>query len=152
VAIRLSNLGDAWRALGEYRKAIDYYTEVLAILQKVYGDTPHRNVAADLNNLGLAWGALGDYRKAIDYYTQALAIDQKVYGDTPHPDVVTDLNRLGSAWGALEEYDKATDYYTQSLVMMEATLPADHPDVQHVRAILAKPEHAQAAARKSATI
>ena len=90
----MNNLGLAWSSLGDYRKAIDYYTEALAIDQKVY--TPHPSVAIRLNNLGEAWRGLGEYRKAIDYYTKALAMLQ-VTLPADHPHVVVMRANLAKA-------------------------------------------------------
>ncbi|NIM14835.1 MAG: tetratricopeptide repeat protein, partial [Candidatus Aminicenantes bacterium] len=54
----LNNLGEAWRVLGEPKKAINYYEQALTIDRNVYGEE-HPDVARDLNNQGLAWDDLG---------------------------------------------------------------------------------------------
>ncbi|MCB2263243.1 MAG: tetratricopeptide repeat protein [Candidatus Thiosymbion ectosymbiont of Robbea hypermnestra] len=78
-----NNLGEAWRVLGEYDKAIGYLEQALASDLETYG-ADHPAVARDRNNLGLAWDALGDYHKAIGYYEQALAICERKLG-SEHP-------------------------------------------------------------------
>ncbi|MCP4747022.1 MAG: tetratricopeptide repeat protein, partial [Desulfobacteraceae bacterium] len=88
-------LGSAWRSLGEYKKAIDYFTQALAIDKKAYGDQ-HPAVARDLNNLGLAWYSLGEYKKAIDYFTQALAIIE-IKLPPSHPHIKLLKNNINSA-------------------------------------------------------
>ncbi|MGH8557921.1 MAG: tetratricopeptide repeat protein, partial [Methylococcales bacterium] len=85
-----SNLGAAWRILGDAEKAIDYYEKALLIDLQVIGDQ-HPNVARNNNNLGEAWRNLGDAKKAIDYYKNALSIDLQVFGDQ-HPNVAIDYN------------------------------------------------------------
>ena len=88
-----NNLGEVWRALGQYDKAIDYYELALASDLKTYGED-HPDVARDQNNLGLAWYALGQYEKAIDYYELALATLVKMLGDD-HPSTQTVRANLG---------------------------------------------------------
>ena len=83
MATDLNNLGGAWDALGDSKKAIDYYEQALSIDKEVYGER-HPAVARDLNNLGLAWNNLGDSKKAIKYIQQAYKIFQEIYGDE-HP-------------------------------------------------------------------
>ena len=107
VLLDLIELGFAWLQLSEHHKAIECFTQALAIDQKLHGNVFPR-VALHFNNLGLIWGNLGEYRKAIGYFTQALAIDQKVYGDKPHPDVATHLNNLGLAWLGLVRTSAST--------------------------------------------
>jgi tetratricopeptide (TPR) repeat protein len=72
--VHLGNLGNAYLALGDARKAIEFYEKRLAIAQEI-GD--RRGEGATLGNLGLAYAALGDARKAIEFYEQALAIHRK---------------------------------------------------------------------------
>jgi tetratricopeptide (TPR) repeat protein len=67
----LGNLGNAYAALGDARKAIEFYEQALVIAREI-GD--RRNEGAWLGSLGLAYFALGDARKAIEFYEQALAI------------------------------------------------------------------------------
>ncbi|MCP4370660.1 MAG: TIR domain-containing protein, partial [Deltaproteobacteria bacterium] len=61
----LNNLGLAWKAKGEYDKAIEYYEKALKSDLKTFGEE-HPNVAIYWNNLGMAWYAKGEYDKAID--------------------------------------------------------------------------------------
>ncbi|MCP4744703.1 MAG: tetratricopeptide repeat protein, partial [Desulfobacteraceae bacterium] len=57
----LNSYGLILNELGEYKKAIEYFTQALAIDKKTYGDQ-HPNVAIYLNNLGSAWRSLGEYK------------------------------------------------------------------------------------------
>ena len=77
IATTLNNLGNAWLALGDARKAVSFYQRALAIYEQVYHETPnHLDMAMTLNNLGNAWRSLGDTRKAVSFYQRALAIDE----------------------------------------------------------------------------
>jgi tetratricopeptide (TPR) repeat protein len=68
----LGNLGNAYAALGDARKAIEFYEQALAIAREI-GDRRNEGNAW-LGNLGLAYAALGDARKAIEFYEKQLAI------------------------------------------------------------------------------
>ena len=92
MAIRHNNLGVAWKSLGQYQKAIDYYELALASDLKTYGEN-HPDVARDHNNLGSAWVSLGQYQKAIDYYELALTTLEKILG-LDHPNTKTVANNL----------------------------------------------------------
>jgi len=60
----LGNMGGAYAALGETRKAIEYYEQALSVSREI-GDK--RDEGAWLGNMGGAYAALGETRKAIEY-------------------------------------------------------------------------------------
>jgi tetratricopeptide (TPR) repeat protein len=61
----LGNLGLAYAALGEARRAIEFYEQALVIDREI-GD--RRGEGADLGNLGSAYFTLGEARRAIEFY------------------------------------------------------------------------------------
>ncbi|MEO1353011.1 MAG: tetratricopeptide repeat protein, partial [Cyanobacteria bacterium J06635_15] len=69
------NLGASCQSLGDYRQAIDYQHQSLAI-QREIGD--RSGEATSLGNLGNAYQSLGDYQQAIDYQHQSLAIRREI--------------------------------------------------------------------------
>ena len=73
VAIDWNNLGEAWRAKGDYDQAIGYYEKALASDLTTFGPQ-HPKVAIRWNNLGMAWKGKGDYDQAIEYYEKALKV------------------------------------------------------------------------------
>jgi tetratricopeptide (TPR) repeat protein len=105
----LSNLGLAYRNLGEYRKAIEYHEQSLEIRREI-GD--RLGEGSSLGNLGNAYFSLGEYRKAVEYYEQTLEISREI-GDRLGEG--SSLNNLGLAYHSLDEYRKAIEYYEQSL-------------------------------------
>jgi tetratricopeptide (TPR) repeat protein len=102
-------LGNAYRSLGGYQKAIDYYLQSLEIAQEI-GD--RQGIGNSLGNLGNAYYSLGDYQKAMDFYQHSLEIKREI-GD--RQGIGASLNNLGNAYYSLGEYQKAIDYYQQSL-------------------------------------
>jgi tetratricopeptide (TPR) repeat protein len=107
--IHLGNLGLAHFALGDARKAIEFYEQALALDREI-GD--RRGEGAALGNLGNAYFALGDARKAIEFYQQALAIAQEI-GDRRNEG--TWLGNLGLAYAALGDARKAIEFYEKCL-------------------------------------
>jgi tetratricopeptide (TPR) repeat protein len=107
----LGNLGLAYYRLGEYRKAIDYHEQFLAISREI-GDRLGEGVG--LGNLGLAYNSLGEYRKAIDYHEQFLAISREI-GNRWSEGI--SLGNLGLTYYRLGEYRKAIDYQEQALAI-----------------------------------
>lgn len=142
-----NNLGAAWKAKGEYDKAIEYYEKALKSDVENFGED-HPNVATYRNNLGATWKAKGEYDKAIEYYEKALKSDLKNFGEN-HPKVATRRNNLGEAWRAKGEYDKAIEYYEMALKSDLMNFGEDHPNIAAYRNNLgvawnAKGEHDKA--------
>ncbi len=107
----LGNLGLAYWALGDARKAIEFHEQALAIAREI-GD--RHSEGADLGNLGLAYWALGDARQAIAFHEQALAIAREI-GDR-HSEGA-DLGNLGLAYWALGDVRQAIAFYEQALAI-----------------------------------
>ena len=122
-----NNLGAAWKAKGNYDKAIEYYENALKSDLNNYGED-HPNVATYRNNLGATWKAKGDYDKAIEYYEMALKSDLNNFGEN-HPKVATRWNNLGEAWRAKGKYDKAIEYYEKALKSDLNNFGDDHPNI-----------------------
>jgi len=107
----LGNLGQAYAALGEVRRAIEYYEQALEIDREI-GD--RRGEGQDLGNLGSAYFTLGEVRRAIEYYEQALAIAREI-GDRRGEGA--DLGNLGLAYRDLGETRRAIGTFEQALAI-----------------------------------
>lgn len=107
----LGNLGLAYAALGETRRAIEYYEQHIAIAREV-GDK--RGEGASLNNLGLAYADLGETRRAIEYYEQYLAIAREIGYRRGEGSA---LGNLGVAYKNLGETRRAIEVYEQQLII-----------------------------------
>ncbi len=109
--VHLTNVGNCHFHLGDYRQAIDLYTQALAIAR----DTGDRQGEGDaLGNLGLCHQDLGDYWQAIDLHTQALAIAHDT-GDRQLEGL--ELSYLGVCHFDLGDYRQAIDLHTQALAI-----------------------------------
>ncbi len=132
--IHLIALGDAYRHLSEYRRAIEYHEQALAIMRELgtasYNETegvsPHIGEANSLSALGQDYSSLGEYRRTIEYYEQALAvirtIDATPFGKAKqtimrHNEGAT-LGDLGNAYRHLGDHRRAIDYEEQALIIM----------------------------------
>jgi tetratricopeptide (TPR) repeat protein len=105
----LGSLGVAYAALGEIRKAIQYFEQHLKIAHQI-GDRLNEGMALD--NMGNAYAALGEIRKAIQYYEQRLEIAHQI-GDRLNEGMA--LDNIGNAYTLLREPHKALQYYEQVL-------------------------------------
>jgi len=107
--IHLGNLGNAYRHLGDARRAIEYSEQQLEIDREI-GDRRGEGVA--LGNMGLAYADLGEMRRAIGFYEQALAIIREL-GDRRAEGQV--FGNLGSAYRHLGDVRRATKFFEQDL-------------------------------------
>ena len=105
----LGNLGNCYSALGDARKAIEFYEQHLAIAHKM---RDRLREGTSLGNLGLAYADLGDPRKAIEFLNRALVIGREV-GD--RRGVGNTLGNLGITYKDLGDARKAIECYEQCL-------------------------------------
>ena len=111
VAASFVSLGNAYYALGQYEKAIDYYQRSLDLSKEI---NDRQGEANSLNNLGEVDQSFGQYEKAIHYHQQSLDIKKNI-GD--RQGIAHSLGGLGLAYNSLGQYQKAIEYYQQSLTI-----------------------------------
>jgi tetratricopeptide (TPR) repeat protein len=109
--VALSNLGNAYRNLGETRRAIHFFEQALLIDREI-GD--RRGEGVDLGNLGNAYFTLDETRRASQFYEQALLIDREI-GDRRAEGNA--LGGLGNAYFTLGETRRAIQFYEQRLTI-----------------------------------
>jgi tetratricopeptide (TPR) repeat protein len=107
----LGNLGLAYAALGETRRAVEFHEQYLAIVREI-GD--RRGEGNALGNLGSAYADLGETRRAVEFYEQQLVITRDI-GDRRGEGNA--LGSLGNAYAALGETRRAIEFYEQRLVI-----------------------------------
>ncbi len=105
----LMSLGNAYDALGEYQRAIDFHQQSLEISRNI-GD--RNDDGNSLGNLGNAYDSLGEYQRAIDFHQLSLEIFRDI-GDRNGEG--KSLNNLGIAYDSLGEYQRAIEFLQQSL-------------------------------------
>ena len=126
--MHLGNLGLAYAALGEMRRAIEYYEQALTISRE-FGD--RRDEGNHLISLGIAYAALGEVRRAIEYYKKALAIS-RVIGDLRGDGDA--LANMGLAHKELGDIGRARELWEEALRIYEEI---ESPRADTVRRCLA---------------
>ena len=126
-ALAYNSIGGAYRAKGEYDRAIGYYQKSLKIyLDKLGPD--HPDVAASYNNIGDSYDSKGEYDRAIENFQKSLKIRLDKLGPD-HPYVAASYGNIGNVYDSKGEYDRSIEYYQKSLKIFLDKLGPDHPDV-----------------------
>lgn len=107
--VTLSNLGTAYAALGDIRKAQELYKQALVIDREI-GD--RRGEGADLHNLGLSYYELGHVQEAVEFFEHALNINREI-GDRRGEGAT--LGNIGNVYAAIGDLDQAIAHYQQRL-------------------------------------
>ena len=126
MALSYNNIGFIYDSLGNYDRALEYYTKALAIRKRVFGED-YPDTAMSYNNIGSIYDSLGNYDRALEYYAKALAIRKRVFGEE-HPDTALSYNNIGFVYSSLGNYDRAFEYYTKALVIQKRVFGEDHAD------------------------
>jgi tetratricopeptide (TPR) repeat protein len=103
----LNRLGNCYKDLGQYKKAIAYHQQHHDISEEM-GD--RQEVANSLGNLGLCYYSLGQYEKAIAYHQQHHDISEEM---SDRQRVAISLGNLGNCYYSLGQYEKAIAYHQQ---------------------------------------
>ena len=104
-----TNLGTAYRCLGNYEKAIVFHQQSLTIAKEIRSKGTERRA---YTNLGNAYFSLGNYEKAIEFHQQSLSIAKEI-GDRGTEGAA--YTNLGNAYGCFGNYEKAIEFHQQSL-------------------------------------
>ncbi len=126
-ASALNNIGEVYRAWGQYDEAISYSKQTLEVTEKAFG-SEHPNFAACLNNLAGLYDNQGKYGEAEPLYKRALEISETALG-SDHPTVAIRLNNLAGLYDSLGKYDDAEPLYKRALEIVEKSLGSEHPYV-----------------------
>ena len=111
----ISNLGTIAQRKGEPERAVQRFTEALAI-QRTLGDT--REIANSLNNIGFVYSTdLADYSKALAQHLEALQL-REALGDSAA--ISLSLNNIGIVYGRLRQYSHATQFFERALAIRRA--------------------------------
>ncbi len=111
MVLLLNSLGLIAAAKEEYKEAIEYYKQSLAIAQKIGFREAE---GEELNNIGSGYHVQRQYKQAIAYYERALMVAKEL--KNPRIEGAA-IGGLGLAYVFLEEYDKALSYQEQSWLL-----------------------------------
>ena len=103
------SLGNAYRSLGDFRKAIEYHEKHLEIAIEVGNRVGEGSTHG---NLGNAYWSLGDFRKAIEYHEKHLEIAIEVAHRVGEGIA---YGGLGNAYQSLGDFRKAIEYHEKNL-------------------------------------
>ncbi|KAF6033211.1 hypothetical protein EB796_008483 [Bugula neritina] len=96
VALCRSSIGDVHLESGNIAKAIEYYSQSLYILERIYGKLGNRQVAETHEKLGVAELKQKQTRNAHKHFRVALKILKQIYGKNGcHPDLAIIYMKIG---------------------------------------------------------
>ena len=105
----LSMSGYSLFLVGDYSKALDYYSQGLELSKK---NNYHLGTALLLESKGYVYLDTGNIIKAMDYYQESLKIYREI-GDLKGEETI--YNEFGGVYQTQKEYDKSLEYYLKSL-------------------------------------
>jgi len=110
-AYALLNMGRVCRRLNEYKKALDYYKQALAI-QRETGNRAHEGETLD--EMGALAAAEGDYEKALELHKQAIETQHTVGNQRREALAITNL---GEVYNLLGQPEKASEQFSRALAI-----------------------------------
>lgn len=113
VSASLTNLGLVHRALGQDRKALEYYNRALDL-----ADERDPQLSILLGNTASLAISLGQPDLAVRYFNRCLELDQ-ARGD--RKGVAITLDGLGQAYGRMRQFDRSLQYFMQALEVIRLT-------------------------------
>lgn len=114
------DIGEVYRNLCDYPKALEYNIKALDIRKKVLGEK-HVDTAESYNDTGLVYIFQGHYDKASELFQKAKAICKEVVG-TNHPSMADSYSNIGMLLTKQEDYSNALENYMEALKIYESTL------------------------------
>lgn len=116
--ITLNSIAVLYGRMGENKKALEYFEEVLAKNRTL---NKQRNIAVVLNNMGRRYEDLGDYKSALSHLQESLSI-HKSLGNVKSQAVVE--RALGSLYNNMDQPDKALSHLQSAIhTLKDMNLP-----------------------------
>jgi len=109
----LNSLGNIYYQMGEYRVALQFHKNALAVREKLKNKS---EIAGSLNNIGNCYNNTSKYDSALIYYKKCAAIDS-LLGDKYG--LSADYNNIGNAYGRMSDYEKALSFLITSVKMKQ---------------------------------
>ena len=119
-----SELGEQYRFISEYKKAVYYKELALNNSEHLYGDN-HAYTAFKLQSLADMYVISADYEKADLFYRRALKIREKLL--SPNDPLIADtLRSIGILYTITSQYSKAEDTFRRVNSIITDLLGPDH--------------------------
>jgi serine/threonine protein kinase len=122
----LKTVGDTYRGIGEYGKAVEFLARASDAYREALG-ADHRDSLATLNNLALAHKKAGQLPRAIELFERAQDAQVKTLGADDR-DTLATLHNLALAYQEAGQLSRAIELYERARDAQVKTLGADHPD------------------------
>ncbi len=108
-----TNIGNCYKALGDYDNAISYYKKSLDIRSELEN---LKGVADNYIDIGIVKSLKGNYNSAEDYYKKAVEIQEEINDNNG---LAKAYRNIGNVFYYQGDQDKAVEYYQKSLVLSE---------------------------------
>ena len=116
-----NNLGNLYRRMRQFDKAIEYLKPSLDNIQKIVSKNPKKylfNRATTRNNLGLTYKTLNQLEEAESFYLQAIEDIGQLFQYNPRAyreEYIKYLSNLGVLYKNMNRYEDSERYYIQAL-------------------------------------
>ena len=117
-AVAYHDIGEVYRNLCDYPKALEYGNKSLDIRKKVLGEN-HLETAESYNDTGLVYIYLGKYDKASELFQKAKTICEEVVGPN-HPSMADTYSNIGMLLAKQEDYSNSLENYLEALKIYSA--------------------------------
>ena len=107
----LNNIGNVYRRLSDYDRALEYYEKALALNEELGNKD---GVAASIGNIGIVYEKLSLFAKALEFYVKALALREEV-GNKGGAAIT--IGNIGVVYFKLSQYANALEYYEKALAL-----------------------------------
>lgn len=125
---RMSNLALALKAIGKLDEALALDARALAINEAAYGPDSEE-IAGLLSGMADRLMHAGKLDDALAALERAVAIRQRLDGDVPSRRQGHAEQKLGEALVRLGKLEEGLVHADRAMQILEATIPADHPDL-----------------------
>lgn len=130
----LIKIGNNYRLLGRYEKAIGYADSAVTI-SILHLNFLHPAVAAGYSLIGWVWKDQAIYDEALIYYEKALSIKKEIYEEQDIKVAISYYN-MGLIYLELGETDKALACAFKSLAIQKQTFDPNHQNIANIYLII----------------
>lgn len=97
LAEKLTDVGNAFRALGKHKSELRYMQKALEMRKRLY-DGDQWEIAESLLNLGIAYANCGEHKYALRYKLEALRMFKRLNNDEDHLSLADALYQVGLSY------------------------------------------------------